>query len=62
MIKVTCKIEASDGNKAKPSILVHSHWQNDKLVVLTIDGVDYDVKGRDLITAVENCTNTAKFA
>jgi hypothetical protein len=60
MVKVTCRIDNYD-EPAKASILVNSHWNNDKLVVLEIEDIKITVKARDLETAIKNCTNTARY-
>ena len=40
---------------------VSSHWNSDKLVVLTLDSQTIVVKATDLIAAVNNSINNARF-
>jgi hypothetical protein len=60
LIKVTCKVEAYD-EPAKSSITVHSHWYDSSKVEIVIGEEIRTVLARDLIAAVNNCTNTARF-
>lgn len=56
-VKVTCRIE-DHSEPAKESLLIHSHWNNNRLVELEIDGKRYTVSGNALKTAINNCMNT----
>ena len=58
MIRVTCDVQTYD-DPAKPHIRVHSHWYDDKRVVVEVNGERYTVIGKDLITAIEDamCVN-----
>jgi len=60
MIKVTCEV-GTYNEPAKPSIRVHNHWNQEQLVELEVGGERFVVKGKELIEAVKNCMNTAKF-
>ena len=55
-MKVTCRVETYD-DPAKPSILVHSHWNEHSKVVLEVNGEKLTIVADDLIAAVKNCTN-----
>lgn len=45
-----------------PPIIVESHWNNDKWVVIkTPDGQSYTVNAKDLRAALENATNIRRF-
>ena len=57
-IEVTCGVRNYD-EPAKESLKVHSHWLRNDFVVLEIDGEKYTVVADHLITAIENCKNTA---
>lgn len=56
-VKVTCRIE-DHSEPAKGSLLIHNHWNNNRLVELEIDGKRYTVSGNALKTAIDNCMNT----
>ena len=60
MIKVTCEIENYD-EPAKPSIRVHNHWNNERMVVIEIGAEKVTVLAKDLKAACDNCTNTVKY-
>ena len=60
MIKVTCKVEAYD-EPAKSSITIHSHWHDNDKVEIVIEEEIRTVLAKDLIAAVNNCTNIARF-
>lgn len=60
MIKVTCEVPNCD-EPAKHSIRVHSHWNNNNLIVLEVGDEKVTVKGDDLQAAIKNCTNTKRF-
>lgn len=58
MIKVTSELPTYD-EPAKPSIRVHAHWNNPKLVVVWFgDEQQRTVAASDLIAAINNATNT----
>lgn len=42
-------------------ILVRSHWNNNNIVILEIGDRKYTVVAKDLKTAIDNATNTARF-
>jgi hypothetical protein len=60
LIKVTCRVETYD-EPAKSSITVNSHWNDNDMVEIIIGEEKRTVLKKDLIAAVQNCTNTAKF-
>ena len=60
MIKVTCRADAYD-EPAKSSITVNSHWHDNDKVEIIIGEEKRTVLARDLIAAVNNCTNIARF-
>ena len=60
MIKVTCKVEAYD-EPAKSSITVNNHWYDNEKVEIIIGEEKRTVLARDLIAAINNCTNIARF-
>jgi hypothetical protein len=67
MIKVTNEVniyEADDREVSTPAprMLVKSHWNYDKFVVLiTPGGERLTVAANDLRAAIENATNTKRF-
>lgn len=60
MINVTCQL-FDYSNPAMPSIRVHNHWSDSRMVELEVDGKRYTVKAKDLIAAIENATNTNEW-
>ena len=60
MIKVTCQIP-DQSTPAKSEIKVHNHWNSRKWVEIEIEGKRYTVNGSDMITAINNCTNTNEW-
>lgn len=72
MIKVQNEVEiyeidGSDkfpkvGEKAPKPVIVESHWNIDRFIVLKVDGAKaMTVLGRDLIQAVQNAMATNRF-
>lgn len=73
MIKVYNTIKVYEENDrdvslAGEELTVSSHWTNDKLVVITIKNkssvttvTNLAVKASDLLAAIANATNTARF-
>jgi len=61
MIKVTCRVETYNEPNDAPSVIVNSHWNENKKVTLEIDGKKFTVVASDMIEAIKNCTNTARF-
>lgn len=59
-IKVTCKLNSYD-NPVKPSVNVHSHWNDDDLIVIEYMEEKITLVGKDLKAAIDNCMNTARF-
>ena len=59
-IKVTCQIN-DYSNPAQPSIKVHAHWNESKMVVIEIDGKEYTVSGKELKIAIDNAMNTGDW-
>jgi len=60
MIKITCQVDTYN-EPAKPSIKIHAHWNEPEKVVIEYDDIKLTVVAKDIITAIYNCTNTAKF-
>ena len=66
MIKVQCevkvyeKVGGGDSSDSEP-IFVDSHWNEDRKVYITIQGVKVVVVAQDLIAAINNCTNSGRF-
>ena len=50
-----------DGAGDQPSICVKSHWNQETMVVLMVAGVNYTVAAGDLMAAIKNATNTARW-
>ena len=50
-------------NKGEPKeIIIHSHWNSDRLVDIELPGFDkITVVASDIKAAIENATNTAKW-
>lgn len=67
MIKVISKVELVELNGKdtgvldRPILTAESHWNDSSLVVLTIGETTFSVKVKDLIAAINNATNTARF-
>lgn len=67
-IKVECTVpvhelngkDVSPGNE-QPKIIVRSHWNRDRFVVLRIGDQEYTVTGRDIITAIENAMRSSHY-
>ena len=53
-IKVTCDVPTYN-NPAKGDIRVHSHWNGSDMVEIEVGGERYEVYGRDLIAAINDC-------
>lgn len=60
-IKVTNEIPTYD-DPAKPSVRVHSHWNDPDMVVIEFDGRKVTVLAREAKAAIDNATNTKRFA
>jgi hypothetical protein len=56
-IKVTNEVQTYD-EPAKPSIRVHSHWNQRDRVVIEIVDFRVTVLAADIMAAVDNATNT----
>jgi hypothetical protein len=59
MVRVTCELQTYD-EPAKHSIRVHSHWNMNDRVVIEVNGEKVTIIAKDMIAAVQNCTNTAE--
>ena len=59
-VKVTCELQTYD-DPAKPSIRINSHWNLRDRVEIVVKDEKITVLVKDIIAAVENCTNTARF-
>ena len=57
-VKVTCELQTYD-DPAKPNVRVHSHWNVNDRVVIEVNGEKVTVIAKDIIAAIQNCTNTA---
>lgn len=57
MIKVTCEI-GDYSQPRNPNIKIHSHWNNNSLIELEVEGVRYAVDGKELKRTIDNCMNT----
>jgi hypothetical protein len=55
-VKATCIIKTYD-EPAKGDMKIDNHWNDNKMVVITIDGGTRTVVAADLIKAIQNCTN-----
>lgn len=44
-----------------PQVKITSHWNSPSLVILKLDSQSFTVKATDLIAAINNAINTAKF-
>jgi hypothetical protein len=63
-VKVTNEFSAVeiDGKEPNPGDIAHlitvtSHWNRDKLVIVTIGGVAYTIIADELVKAVDNARN-----
>jgi len=58
MSKIKNTAEVSTYNEPSvPNIRVNSHWNRDEMVVVVIGENKYEVLGRDLKRAIDNCMN-----
>ena len=55
-IKVTCQIH-DYSEPSKPSIRIHSHWNEDTFVEVEIGDERYTVSAKELVQAVYNASN-----
>ena len=60
MIKVSCEVQNYD-NPSKQDLFVHNHWNDDRMVVLEINGERFTVSAEDLQKAIANCTNINRY-
>lgn len=65
MISVRCSLQTKEADPGVVdegmTVLVLSHWNRPQLVVLEIGGSKWVVSASELIAAVKNATNTAKY-
>lgn len=69
MLKVACELSVYEDSTipeekifaVKPTVKVYSHWNKNELVVLEVGERKVTVCAKDLIAAVENCTNVPRF-
>jgi hypothetical protein len=65
MIEVSSVIRAypemSEGPLGVSSIILKSHWVDSNKIVLLVEGVSVTVVAADLLAAIKNAQNTAKF-
>ena len=60
-VKVTNELNSYD-EPAKTSVLIHSHWNEPKKIVIEFRGGEKrTVVAEELIAAIKNATNTARF-
>jgi len=60
MIKVTCEVPTYDP-VVKPSIKVHSHWDDPRVVVIDFGDDQRMVKAKELHAAIDNAVNTKRL-
>ena len=60
MIKVSNEIKTYEGGQVD-KLQVNSHWNDNKMVSIVIDGKQYTVCAADLKAAIDNATNIARF-
>ena len=60
MIKVTCRVEERS-DKVKESILINNHWNDKNKIEIEINGERHTFLGNELIEAIKNCMNTARY-
>ena len=67
MIKVENKINLYEVNGVEvnvvpePTVIVSSHWNDHKMIVIDTGNNKITVKASDLLAAIANATNTARF-
>lgn len=65
MIEVTSVVQAypdaSEGPSGVSSIAVKSHWNDSSKVVLIVEGCSVTVLERDILAAIANAKNSARF-
>jgi hypothetical protein len=65
MIEVTNVIrafpETNEGTSGINSIMVKSHWNDPTKIVILVEGCSITVQTSDLIAAIHNSANTARF-
>lgn len=68
MIKVrclvpVCEVDGKDTSVDRPVLIVESHWNHDRRVVLTgSDGISITLYAPDLEAAIRNATHSARHA
>jgi hypothetical protein len=67
MIKVSSQVSIQEIDSksvpigAQPTVTIKSHWNDQTLVVLEIDGKNYSMNTMDIQAAIQNATNSARF-
>ena len=63
MIQVRNEVKSYDEkvDAEEEPVVVENHWNQDSLVALTIGGRKVYVVAKDLLAAIHNATNTARF-
>lgn len=68
MIKVESEVEIYELDRREtkmidgPKLIVQSHWNLDYMVILKFgDGPSITVSAKDLLAAIHNATNSARF-
>jgi len=46
---------------SKPCVEINNHWNNDKIVVIVIEGKSLELSAKELKAAIDNATNTARY-
>ena len=59
MLKVTNEVTTYD-EPAKPTIRVHSHWNQPALVIIEIEGKEATVDVGEITAAIRNASNTGR--
>jgi len=64
MIKVSNEIKTygANGNLDKAVVQLNSHWSDNTMVIIVVDGKPHSVRAADLTAAIDNATNTARFS
>ncbi len=65
MIEVTSVVrgypDPSEGSSGISSIAVKSHWNDPNKIVLLVEGCSVTVLERDILAAITNAKNSARF-
>lgn len=61
MIDVKCKVTTYEESATK-EVVVESHWNNERFVVLHIGTKTVTVGANDILAAIKNATNSNRFS